>query len=273
MCKEKYTRETQKQNNLKQVIIRIDYDGMASSEQVVKALGLKLKEKYFSSMTRTMLNQAKLNLSNAAEIARTLSIPVEELKNIPLFVFDAIAFLGTKDTVKLEVSNIYTALIVNTKQYGGIKPYLEFFAWFVDNLYGIEPFLSIKRLGIRKKSGDSYESVEEISHIYEPKYYFGAIVDKGDGMIRREYQDCFWNEEKDIKVNYSRGVRSVRLANGKDGMQVVLDIDVYVDEGIIAKGGFDFKGEFEQIFKRLNDYQYELYKKAVTVEYLDKTSK
>lgn len=273
MCKDKYTRDTQKQNNLKQVIIRIDYDGMTSAGAVVKELGAELREKYFSSMTRTMLNQAKLNLNNAAEIARTLSIPIEELKNIPLFVFDAQDFLGKKDTVKLEVSNIYTALIVNTQQYEGVKPYRDFITWLVSALYCIEPFLNIKRLGIRKKSGDPYESMEEINHIYEPEYYFGAIVDDGKGMIRREYQDSFWNEEKNIKVNYNRGIRTARLANGKDGMQVVLDIDVYVDEGIIVKNGLDFKTNFEQIFNRLNDYQYELYKKVVTVEYLDKTSK
>jgi uncharacterized protein (TIGR04255 family) len=273
MCKENFTRETQKTNNLKQVIIRIDYAGMASAERVVNKLSKELKEKFFTSMNRTMLSQAKLNFSNAAEIARTLSIPIEELKNIPLFEFNVSPFVGTKDTVKLEVCNLYTALTVNTQEYGGVKPYRDFFTWFVGNLYAIEPFLSIKRLGIRKKSGDPYGSIEEINHIYEPKYYFGETIDHGNGMIRREYQDCFWNDEKNIKVNYNRGIRTVRLATEGIGMQVVLDIDVYVDDGIIEKEKYDFKEHFEQIFNRLNDYQYDLYKRAVTAEYLDKTSK
>ena len=272
MSKEKYTRETQKQNNLKQVIIRIDYDGMSSAERVVNRLGAVMKEKYFATMNQTMLNQAKLNLSNAAEIARTLSIPIEELKNIPVFEFNATGFMGTDDTVKLEVSNFYTALTVNTQQYGGIKPYRDFFTWFVRSIYEIQPFLNIKRLGIRKKSGDAYENWETINHIYEPKYYFGEIIDRGDGMIRREYQDCFWNDERNIKVNYSRGIRSVRLNSG-DGFQAVLDIDVYIDESIIAKEKDDFRKDFETVFNRLNDYQYELYKKAVTEVYLEETSR
>lgn len=273
MCKEKYIRDTQKQNNLKQVIIRIDYEGMTSAERIVGKLGTKMKERFFATMNRTMLNQAKLNLNNAAEIARTLSIPIEELKNIPVFEFNATRFMDTEDTVKLEVSNIYTALTVNTQKYKGIKPYQEFFKWFIGDLYVYEPFLRIKRLGIRKKSGDAYENMEAVNHIYEPKFYFGEVVDHGNAMIRREYQDCFWNDERNIKVNYSRGIRSVMLDKDKEGLQAVLDIDVYIDEGIIAKEGYDFKIDFEKIFSRLNDYQYELYKKAVTVAYLDETSR
>lgn len=77
---------------------------------------------------------------------------------------------------------------------------------------------------VRLEAVDAYENYEAINHVYEPKYYFGDIIDKGDGMIRREYQDCFWNDERNIKVNYSRGIRSVKLDKEKDGMQVVLDI-------------------------------------------------
>lgn len=271
MCKDRFTRETQKENNLKQVIIRIDYDGMTSSANLVDALKIELR-KYFTTMTRSMFNQAKLNLSNAAEIARTLSIPIDELKNTPVFDFATTPFGATKDSVKLEISSFYSALTIISTEYGGINPYFDFMSWYMAQLYNQEPFLDIKRLGIRKRSGESFNSIEEISHTYEQKYYFGQTVDGGNTLIRREYQDCFWNDEENIKVNYNRAIRTIKMED-KNGFQIVLDIDVYVDEGIIQKEGFNFKNDFCAVFSKLNNYQYELYKKAVTVEYLEKTSK
>lgn len=272
MGKEKYTRSTQKHNNLKKVIIRIDYDGITSADKIVDLLKEDLRS-YFTSMTRSTYNLAKMSFENASQIARTLSRPIEDIINVPVFEFYSSEFSGTSDNVKLEVCNYYIALVINTKQYGGIYPYQVFSAWFLKRLFEFEPFLNIKRLGIRKMSGGTYRNIDDIGKTYEQIYYFGQTVDQGSGMIRREYQDCFWNEEKSIKVNYNRAIRSVKISDGDMGFQVVLDIDVYVDEGIIREKEYDLDESFEEIFTKLNDYQYDLYKEVVTENYLEQTSK
>ncbi len=91
-------------------------------------------------------------------------------------------------------------------------------------------------------------------------------------LINKEYLDCFFNDEHDIKVNYKRAIVSVLDSERKLKLQTGLDIDVYVDNEIIQTKHIDLCNDFVSVFDRLNDYQFLLYRNSVTERYLASTS-
>ncbi len=125
MSKESYTRETQRANFLKRVIIRIDYTGVVTASNFVESIKGAFIKNYFDSFYKRFIGQAKLNFSDLGSIAKTLMIPVQDLKNEPLYVFSASPFRGTKDIVTMEISAYYTALDINCKEYQSIDPYRD----------------------------------------------------------------------------------------------------------------------------------------------------
>lgn len=272
MSKESYTRETQRANFLKRVIIRIDYTGVVTASNFVESIKSAFIKNYFDSFYKRFIGQAKLNFSDLGSIAKTLMIPVQDLKNEPLYVFSASPFRGTKDIVTMEISAYYTALDINCKEYQSIDPYRELISEFVHLISEQEIALSINRLGIRKANGRIFDTVDSLLDTYESGVFYGMSPDERMDLINKEYLDCFFNDEHDIKVNYKRAIVSVLDSERKLKLQTGLDIDVYVDNEIIQTKHIDLCNDFVSVFDRLNDYQFLLYRNSVTERYLASTS-
>ena len=272
MSKESYTRETQRSNFLKRVIIRIDYTGVVTASTFVESIKGAFIRNYFDSFYKRFIGQAKLNFSDLGSIAKTLMIPVQDLKNEPLYVFSVSPFRGTKDSVTMEISAYYTALDINCYEYQSIDPYRALISEFVHLISEQEIALSINRLGIRKANGRVFDSVESLLDTYEYGVFYGMSPDERMDLINKEYLDCFFNDEHDIKVNYKRAIVSVLDSERKPKLQTGLDIDVYVDNDIIRTKHIDLCKDFVSVFDRLNDYQFYLYRNSVTERYLASTS-
>lgn len=88
-------------------------------------------------------------------------------------------------------------------------------------------------------------------------------------LIDREYHDRIIKSDGTVKVNFSRRCRAIPADNGSVVYQALLDIDGYVDNGIIQNKGYKFPGDFENVLKeKINDYLFDLYKLSVTEQYL-----
>lgn len=272
MAKDIYTRATQKANLLKKVIIRIDYTGLVTAGTFVDMTKQWLLEECFDSLFKRFIGQAKLNFSDIGNIARTLMIPVQDLRNEPLYVFSGTPFRGTNDTVTMEVSAFYTAIEITCHDYRSIDPYQTLMTAFVNRFFEVEKTLKITRLGIRKASGELFDDYEALEKVYEHDLFNGVKPDDTLSLINQEYLDCFFNKERDIKVNYKRAVSSVLDSERKNKLQAGLDIDVYIDNEIIIKTGVDMKRDFKTVFSKLNDYQFILYRNSVTEDYLASTN-
>lgn len=272
MDKNRFTRMTQQHNLLKKVIIRIDYTGLVTATGIVDALKKEYLRTYFDSFYKKYVGQAKLNVSDLNSIAKTLMIPVEDLKNEPLYVFTATPFPNTNDSVAMEVSAYYTAMSITCCMYKSIDPYRNLLVEYVEFLRENEIAFRINRLGIRKASGDLFDDADSLSQTYEPTIFYGLLPDEKMGLINKEYLDCFYNENQDIKVNYKRAITSVMDSERNRKLQAGLDIDVYVDSEIVQKKGLDLKEHFAQEFDRLNEYQFVLYRNSVTEQYLAQTN-
>ena len=88
-------------------------------------------------------------------------------------------------------------------------------------------------------------------------------------MIDREYVDRIIKNDESVKVNFARRCRAIKTNDDNTIYQALLDIDGYVDKGLIEKNKYNFPNDFESVVKtKINDYLFDLYKLSVTEQYL-----
>ena len=137
-------------------------------------------------------------------------------------------------------------------------------------MYGIFSFMDIKRIGIRKLGGDTFKSINQMFQVYKRELFFGQDIDSSAKFLQREYTDRYACADGFMKVNYSRNYR-LRVVDGQDKCQAMLDIDGYVDESNISR--YDVKDDSMKVLEFINTNIDEVFFNSVTKEYIDNKGK
>lgn len=261
-------RHTLERNLLRNVLIRLDYSGIDDIQKAISN-NEQFFGRHFGVYTRGKANNASLDLTNVDDIAKTLSIPVREIKSETVHTYSE--WRGEQhDDVKLSITSYYTTLNVACRYYKTIDEYLAFIKELIDMMYEIYSFMDIKRIGIRKLGGDTFDSIEQMFHVYKSDLFFGQDIDQTARFLQREYTDRYAFADGSMKVNYSRNYR-LRVVEGKNKCQAMLDIDGYVDESNIAE--YDVKSDPMKVLTVINTNIDEVFFNSVTKEYIDKKGK
>ena len=70
--------------------------------------------------------------------------------------------------------------------------------------------------------------------------------------------------------NDMHGIDRMIEAGKNENIQVILDMDGYIDEYLIDQNSYKFPQDIETVMKnKINDYLFELFKDSVTVKYLE----
>ena len=120
--KEKYNRYNVNSELLKRVIIRIDYQGMTAVDSWVT----QLKNHNFGNFqrySRTYLSSSQVRNYRIGEVMDSLNLPDQAIFNEPLHSFSDIALGGHEDMVRMDVSNYFTIIIIDCKNYTNIDDY------------------------------------------------------------------------------------------------------------------------------------------------------
>lgn len=271
MAKSKYDRYSLKENLLRKILIRIDYTGVTTIDNWIESIKTDFVKKYFDRYIRRLHNNARVDLSNLGDISKSLSIPISEIVREPIHTFTESKFAEREDKVQLDITSFYTIISIDCINYKNIDLYLTFTENLINNLLNSDTYIQIKRIGIRKIGGTEFNNREEIYKVYEENQFLCQLIDDHDIEIaNREYTDRFLKKNPDVKINYSRLCRSVNI-QGETKMQVILDIDGYIDDSIISKNGYQFPKDLHNVLSvNINDYLFELFKKSVQEEYLKK---
>jgi len=271
MAKSKYDRYSLKENLLRKILIRIDYTGVTTIDNWIESIKTDFVKKYFDRYIRRLHNNARVDLSNLGDISKSLSIPISEIVREPIHTFTESKFAEREDKVQLDITSFYTIISIDCINYKNIDLYLTFTENLINNLLNSDTCIQIKRIGIRKIGGTEFNNREEIYKVYEENQFLCQLIDDHDIEIaNREYTDRFLKKNPDVKINYSRLCRSVNI-QGETKMQVILDIDGYIDDSIISKNGYQFPKDLHNVLSvNINDYLFELFKKSVQEEYLKK---
>ena len=279
MSKESYTRYSMNANMLKKVLIRVDYDGVTDIGKWVETVksNASLRTK-FSVYVQNYLNRAKLNLSNNDEIARQRALPVNDFESEPVHRFSDSHFPGRDDSVIMDIARLFMTFEINCKHYSTIDDYFCYLEEYFTEFLKSDPYIKIKRIGIRKLGGDSFSDFNEMRQTFEPEFFDGHKIDNDDTVVlERTFHDSYMkvlnagtDTSRLVKINYTTRCRRI---DGEKPFQSILDIDGYVDEYIIKENSLTFPQDLHQTLDAINNYMFGLYKKSVTELYLSKYGK
>ena len=106
--------------------------------------------------------------------------------------------------------------------------------------------------------------------VYKRDLFFGQDIDSSAKFLQREYTDRYAFADGSMKVNYSRNYR-LRVVDGLDNCQAMLDIDGYVDESNISR--YNVKDDSMKVLEFINTNIDEVFFNSVTKVYIDKKGK
>lgn len=267
MSKANYNRNCLTENLLRKVLLRVDYAGVTDIIPWIDSIKKDFTIKYFGNYSRVQNNNINITITNPNEVA-----PVSEMTKELIHRFSDSKFKGLKDSVQLDISNFYTTLLIDCKEYQNIDPYVDFLVDLLSLLLEYDSYIKIKRIGIRKWSGDIFPTEQEIFKVYEKKI-LNQYEYQGISMISQTYTDQFFRQSPDVKINNTRLYGKI-VMDQQEQVQVLLDMDGYVDEQIINKNQYDFPRQLKDILMgNINDYLFELFKDSVQETYLHKHGK
>ena len=169
-----------------------------------------------------------------------------------------------KQTMTLDLARDFLCLdIYCNDKYACIDPYLELMSKLVADIIQTDPFVQLRRIGIRKINGVDGIDPKEANGIIE---YFSQRLSWGDRdeMIQRQYTDNMLCPDIPAFVIYSRIVR--RVPGSKD-LRFTLDMDCYKDESFIEKR--PEKDWISSVLVSMNEKLFDLFKMGIKLEYLN----
>lgn len=276
-----FSRYTMRANMLRKVLIRIDYDGVTDINEWIKLFKENRElSSYFQKYTKGVQNQATISLSNMEEIAASRSIPLSTIQSEPLHRFSDAVFkeedgIQREDKVVMDVTSLFLTFSIDCVNYKNMDVYIDFLNNYIKSFLENDKYIVIQRIGVRKLGGDVFRSIEDCSETFESSVFAPLDVANLDGgLIDREYVDRIIRNDDSVKVNFARRCRAIKTDDGETVYQALLDIDGYVDNGLIEKNNYRFPNDFEYVVKTtINDYLFELYKLSVTEQYLKDNGK
>lgn len=263
-------------NMLRKVLIRIDYDGVTDINEWIKLFKENDElSSYFQKYTKGVQNQATISLSNMEEIAESRSIPLSTFQSEPLHRFSDAVFkdedgIQRDDKIVMDVTSLFLTFSIDCVNYKNMDVYISFLNDYIKAFLENDKYIVIQRIGVRKLGGDVFKSLDDFSETFEESVFATLdVANLNGGLIDREYVDRIIKNDETVKVNFARRCRAIKTDDGKTVYQALLDIDGYVDKGLIEKNQYRFPELFEKVVKnQINDYLFELYKLSVTEQYL-----
>lgn len=272
--KEEIKRDDLKENIMKNIIFRLDYQGMIDSKDFIKIFTNKFPT-CFNVYSVNTHNTIDFQLNNIEDISSTLSIPVPEIKKQDVHRFTENNFGSDKLTLDISVFN--TILNIECNDYVNINEYIDFIKQYIKLLFVSNKYLSLKRFGLRKIGSKIYFNFDDIHKDFEKRFFnFDNIVDEYN-VQKNRCDEVLYNEERQLNINFSRNLDTgLYFDAGRNeninALQVTLDLDAYLNEE--ALGNNDYKNNLIELIEIINNkYLFDIFKMCVTKEFLNKNIK
>lgn len=266
-----------KKNMMRTIIFRIDYQGIIGSmDDLVNVFHSTFQNK-FKKFDAVFQNTIDIELNNAEDISKSLSIPVKEIIKQQIYRFSENEF-GT-DSCVLDISKYYTALVVTCTNYSYIDEYLKFFSEYIEFLFKENSFIQIKRLGLRKIGGKIYNQVDNIYDDFEKEYFNFKIGEYH--VSRNNYTDVLFADKSSPVINFNRSLESgfekVQHPDGRieenPAYQVILDLDGFYDESRLSTIKFS-KDNTKEILETINHkHLFDIFIMSMTEDFIEKNKK
>jgi len=266
--KSEFNRHNLKDNFLKQVLFRIDYNGIVDITPIISAFNNEFKPKIDSYET-TFHNRIDLDLQSLEDISETLAVPVKVLEKQTIHRY-ALKTSGNSD-VTLDISRFYTTLTVKCKDYTIIDEYMNFLNNFILFMFKENNFFEIQRVALRKLGEIVVANYNDLFSVFEKDVFCSnaALNDLYSTSMLNNLSVIRPNG-KDETVNYNRRIQEgyVTDVDGKESKayQAVLDMDCFLKDDSLDS--VNESNNAADILKNMNNILFFVYLLSVTYDYL-----
>jgi uncharacterized protein (TIGR04255 family) len=255
------TREMVHDKQMKIIIIRLDYAGVADLSNLI-AIFDETCPGAFSNRQEVYNNQLNVNLrtEDLISISDSLSVPVNVIRKERIW-----RYAGLKDVVcdtYLDISQYYLCMtIMCNNNYDGLDHYLPIFEKATSAFRSI-PYFQPKRLGLRKNRVENFDDYKIIASTFESHMFcLDSFNSRCDVHLSKRYSDVIHNNN--VIANINRAIELVSV-EGKQCYKTALDIDAYYQDDAISN-----ERTMAELLKVANEYEFDIYKDCMTEQYLN----
>lgn len=243
MEREKLQRSDLKKNFLKEIIMRLDFQGVlqAEMERILMEVKPYLKGKSFNRYEEKIIDDGNSITDMKSQISYA-------------FMSDVMGY-----TIGLSVSSII--LTIRTQGYSSFDEYAELFA-FIAKVYKSKiDFFTVKRFGLRKINFCFSDNREVITKYFNNAYFNCESPATGFESQTTERIDRLSNGIHNINMRYA--IEQGQLENDLV-YKVTLDSDIYVtDQSEIERLLFK-----EESINEVNETLFRIYLNAITEDFI-----
>lgn len=242
-----------KYNILKQIILRVDFQGVLPEEfeSVVIAAKTLLKGRGFS----------RLDESVEAESAddKTSVSPESANRGIKVFVFS-----NELRGYRVNLSTNFVVINVIPAAYIPYEEYADVFRDVVQIYREKVVLLTFMRLGFRKINFCFLKNISKLNDYFSERYLsYSNTLDQSDNMsISRKETLRF---PHDYLINFNNSVEQGKLENNKIVYRVLIDTDVYIKKKTSIEDVFSVKSGME----KMNEILFQLFSSCLTCKMID----
>ena len=201
-----------KRNFLKEIILRVDFQGVFQKEMenvLIKSKSF-LKEYGFN----------KYEEKNTTNIEIGTIPPKSNTMTVYVFSSDSLDY-----TVSISASSL--VLGVRCASYSAFEAYSGIFLGIVNIFMKEIDFFTVKRLGIRKINQCFVKNASDVNDYFQKQYYDSCEYISGYSHITREKIEQLVGNNSHLILKYSMAVGKI---DENEVLQILFDSDIYMDK-------------------------------------------
>ena len=264
MSKEKYNRLNVKSTILKRVIIRLDFIGLTDIEGCVSSLKIIMKDR-FRRFIPISNNNYNVRLPDQFSQHQVPNVNFER----KIFYQFSKSLMGS-DNANFMLGTDFAYIEVNCgSDYAGCDKYIRLMAESIFCILHFDPFISIKRLGLKKIDIAEFDSIQDMDNAVEKPIWNNYKTNDAFIPLKKSYSDLLLQQDVRTVFNIQRQVQAVE--NGNRARWVyVLDVDSYKNGNLINNDDFASVDNIEKaISEQMNMPLFNYFIETFTEQYID----
>lgn len=260
-----------KHNFLKQIIFRLDFQGVLNDD--VEKCVMQLRQKFFEAGYINMGNRTENEFD--FQVKMNLNIPNENQFSISNTNQSLVYNFTSNNKEILEISKSFFTLTVDIeKLYEKFDKYVPLLAESIEVIKNVSPYFNALRIGLRKINICFLDNIADLST------YFSRAAFNIDDVVNQfsDYGCAASNmvtilSKDDYQINYVRNIQE-GVMQQEDGSQnptyqIVIDIDVYKEGNKEILALLSDKQNVENNLKLQNTIEFEVFIKSLNNELIE----
>ena len=260
-----------KHNFLKQIIFRLDFQGVLNDD--VEKCVMQLRQKFFEAGYINMGNRTENEFD--FQVKMNLNIPNENQFSISNTNQSLVYNFTSNNKEILEISKSFFTLTVDIeKLYEKFDKYVTLLAESIEVIKNVSPYFNALRIGLRKINICFLDNIADLST------YFSRAAFNIDDVVNQfsDYGCAASNmvtilSKDDYQINYVRNIQE-GVMQQEDGSQnptyqIVIDIDVYKECNKEILALLSDKQNVENNLKLQNTIEFEVFIKSLNNELIE----